>query len=192
MKYFKLLDKESIQNLQPAYFALVMATSIVAIACGLQGLAGVADILAGISIAVFVVLAFLTFVRLFLFHREVLADLMNHARALGFLTIAAGSALLGCELILIRNWYTVAFVLWLASIMSWIFLTYAIFTIFTVKENKPALDQGINGGWLLAVVSTQAVAQLTLLLIPAFPNSADLCCLSVWHSGYGVGCCTFG
>lgn len=58
--------------------------------------------------------------------------------------------------------------------MSWILLTYAIFAALTVKEGKPALDEGINGGWLLAVVSTQAVAQLALLLIPAFPNSGDV------------------
>ncbi len=186
MNQFTLVDKERIRNLQPAYFALVMATSIVAIACQLQHLSRIAELLTALNAAIFVILASLTLTRLALFPREVLADIMNHARALGFLTIAAGSALLGCQFILIASWYTVAFILWIASVIFWVFLTYAVFATLTVKETKPALDQGINGGWLLAVVSTQAVAQLALLLIPAFPNGADVLLflgLALWMWG---------
>jgi tellurite resistance protein TehA-like permease len=168
-----LVNKERIRNLQPAYFALVMATSIVAIACQLEHLSGIAELLTTLNAAMFVVLTSLTLTRLVLFPLEVKADIMNHARAPGFLTMAAGSALLGCEFILIARWYTIAFVLWIASIIAWVFLTYTIFATFTVKESKPALDQGINGGWLLAVVSTQAVAQLALLLIPTNVNEAE-------------------
>jgi len=171
---FTLVNKERIRNLQPAYFALVMATSIVAIACQLEHLGRIAELLTGLNSGMFVILTSLTLARLTFFRREVHDDIMNHARAPGFLTIAAGSALLGCEFILIAGRYRIAFVLWIAGIVSWIFLTYTIFATFTVKESKPTLDQGINGGWLLAVVSTQAVAQLALLLIPMFPGGAEV------------------
>ena len=43
-------------------------------------------------------------------------------------------------------------------------LTYTIFTAFTVKRDKPALDKGINGGWLLAVVATQSLSVSSALL----------------------------
>ena len=174
MNRFTLVNKERIRNLQPAYFALVMATSIVAIACQIEHLGRIAELLTGLNSGMFVILTSLTLARLTLFRREVQDDIMNHARAPGFFTIAAGSALLGCEFILIAGWYRIAFVLWIVGIVSWIFLTYTIFATFTVKESKPTLDQGINGGWLLAVVSTQAVAQLALLLIPMFPDGAEV------------------
>ena len=150
-----------------------MATSIVSIACRLEHLGRAAEVLTGLNAAMFVWLAAITIARLALFPREVRGDIMNHARAPGFLTIAAGSALLGCEFILIFDWFAAAFLLWIAGIAAWIFLTYTIFATFTVQKTKPALDQGINGGWLLAVVSTQAIAQLALLLIPAAPGRAD-------------------
>lgn len=174
MYLVKLVDKERIRNLQPAYFALVMATSIVAIGCNIENLARTAKVLTVLNLGAFVLLVSLTLARLVVFRDEVWADITSHARAPGFLTIPAGSALLGCQLILITGRYSIAFILWIAAIVSWIFLTYTIFATFTVKESKPPLEQGINGGWLLAVVSTQAIAQLALLLIPAFPNGADM------------------
>src|SRR5690606_22627266 len=41
---------------------------------------------------------------------------------------------------------------------------YAIFAVLTVKRDKPTLDRGINGGWLLAVVATQSIAVSSTLL----------------------------
>ncbi len=168
-----IVDKDRIRNLHPAYFALVMATSIVAIACRLQALGQIAELLTALNAAIFVLLSSLTLARLGLFRREIHNDLVSHARAPGFLTIPAGSALLGCQFVLIGGRNNIALLLWIGSLVSWILLTYAIFATFTVKERKPALDEGINGGWLLAVVSTQAIAQLSLLLMPALPGGAD-------------------
>ena len=162
--------RERIRNLQPAYFALVMATSIVAVACWLENLAPIARFLTWLNICLYLAVGSLMLARVIWFPAEVRADLLNHMRAPGFLTAAAGTALLGCQLILISNWYRAAVVLWIAGALLWVLLSYTIFTAFTVKEDKPALDKGINGGWLLAVVSTQAIAQLCLLLTPAFPD----------------------
>ncbi|WP_435101400.1 hypothetical protein [Arhodomonas sp. AD133] len=44
--------------------------------------------------------------------------------------------------------------LWVVAGTLWLVLTYTIFTLFAVKEHKPTLEEGINGGWLLAVVAT--------------------------------------
>ena len=37
---------------------------------------------------------------------------------------------------------------------------YAIFTALTVRDAKPTLPNGINGGWLVAVVATQSLCVL--------------------------------
>ncbi|MEO8442985.1 MAG: tellurite resistance/C4-dicarboxylate transporter family protein, partial [Betaproteobacteria bacterium] len=54
--------------------------------------------------------------------------------------------------------------LWMVALGLWTSLTYTIFVAFTIKENKPPLERGINGAWLLAVVSTQSLAVLSALL----------------------------
>lgn len=42
---------------------------------------------------------------------------------------------------------------------------YTFFTAVTVRENKPAIETGLNGGWLLAVVATQSISVLGTLLV---------------------------
>jgi tellurite resistance protein TehA-like permease len=42
----------------------------------------------------------------------------------------------------------------------WVGLTYAIFAAFTVKREKPTLENGLTGTWLIAVVATQSIALL--------------------------------
>jgi tellurite resistance protein TehA-like permease len=159
---------KGIRNLQPAYFALVMATGIVAIAAQIEGMTVVAKALTWVNVLAFIVLWLLTVGRIVFYPRECFADLIDHARGVGFFTIAAGTAVLGSEFVLVLGKYRLAFVLWFLAAGLWAFLTYAIFTSFTVKEQKPSLAEGINGGWLLAVVATEAVSQLATLLSPMF------------------------
>ena len=47
--------------------------------------------------------------------------------------------------------------LWFVGDRALGLLTYAIFTVLTVKAEKPPLAEGINGGWLRAVVAAQSV-----------------------------------
>jgi tellurite resistance protein TehA-like permease len=78
-------------------------------------------------------------------------------------------------------------VLWVLAIMLWIGLTYTIFTGFTIKERKPALDQGISGAWLLAVVATQSIAVLSALLAAhidqPYKLEMNFVALSMWLWG---------
>ena len=57
--------------------------------------------------------------------------------------------------------------------MLWVVVIYAFFTAVTVREQKPTLEEGINGAWLLAVVATQSVAVLGRLLAPASSTRRD-------------------
>jgi tellurite resistance protein TehA-like permease len=160
---------DAVRHLHPAYFAMVMATGIVAIACQLTGLRPLALCLSWLNIVVFVVLWAFTLARVILFSKDFFRDLFDHKRGPGFFTIVAGTSVLGRQQIIIFGHYGVATAMWFLALPLWAGFTYAIFTGFTVKEDKPSLAEGIHGGWLIAVVATQAVSSLGTLLARQFP-----------------------
>ncbi len=159
-----------IRNLHPAYFAMVMATGIVAIAAHLTGISSLAVALTWLTVVEFATLWVLTLARAIFFPRDFYRDLIDHNRGPGFFTIVAGTSVLGRQLVIIFGHYKMAIVLWFAAIPLWAVFTYVIFTAFTVKAKKPSLAEGIHGGWLIAVVATQAVSSLGTLLSPGFPQ----------------------
>jgi tellurite resistance protein TehA-like permease len=161
--------RAGIQHLHPAYFAMVMATGIVAIGCELTGWRPLAIGLSWLNIIFFLVLWALTLARAFVFPRDFFRDLIDHQRGPGFFTIVAGTSVLGRQQIIIFDHYAVATAMWFLAVPLWAGFTYAIFTGFTVKEDKPSLAEGIHGGWLIAVVATQAVSSLGTLLAHRFP-----------------------
>jgi tellurite resistance protein TehA-like permease len=174
------------RDLQPAYFALVMATGIVAIAAQLEGMALLAKALTWLNALAFAILWILTLLRISLYPRFFFRDLIDHTRGVGFFTVVAGTGVLGSELIVIYDDFHLAFGLWLLAGFLWILLTYSIFTAFTVKQKKPSLAEGINGGWLIAVVATQAISGLASLLASQLGSYEDpvlFLALSFWLCG---------
>jgi tellurite resistance protein TehA-like permease len=174
-----------IRTLHPAYFALVMATGIVSIAAKLLSIPVVPYALLAINVAAFAVLWVLTLMRIVHFPKDVLADLSDHQRGVGFFTTVAATSVLGSQLVIVAGMTRAAFVFWGATLLLWLFLIYAVFTALTVKETKPPLDQGINGGWLVAVVATQSVSTLASLLAPHTSEAALLLFVSLtfWLAG---------
>jgi tellurite resistance protein TehA-like permease len=166
---------------------MVMATGIVLIAAFLLGMVSVAVILFAVNIAAYLVLGLLTILQLVWFPRAFLSDLVDHERGPGFLTSVAGSCVLGSQFILVANNYDVALALWVLGTIEWIILIYGIFAALSVKETKPTLADGINGGWLLAVVSTQSIAELGALISAHWPQPYRLefnfLALSMWLWG---------
>ena len=158
----------ALAEMHPAYFALVMATGIVSLASHFVGLGLIAKALFALNPVFYVVLWVLTLVRLVRFRDRVRADLMNHGRAVGFFTAVAATSVLGSQFVVIGGLVQIATVLWVVAIVLWTLLTYAIFTILTVKTDKPSLSEGINGGWLVAVVAAQSVAVLGVQVAASF------------------------
>jgi tellurite resistance protein TehA-like permease len=173
-------------TLHPAYFALVMATGIVSIACGLLGLRPIGAALLWANSAFFIILWILTGFRLAQFRDRVIADLMDHGRAVGFFTIVAAACVLGSQWLVIADGWMLAAWLWTAGIVLWAAMTYTIFALLTVKEQKPSLAEGINGSWLVSVVAAQSVSVLGTQLAPGFADRAPLVllfCLTMWLGG---------
>jgi tellurite resistance protein TehA-like permease len=156
--------KADLAGLAPAYFGLVMATGIVSIAAHLQAWPQLARMLFYLNNVMYAVLWLLTLARLLWFPQRLLGDLIDHLRGPGFFTLVAATGVLGAQYVLLFADYRIGLLLWIAALVLWLGLTYAIFTAFTVKEDKPALDKGISGAWLLAVVATQSVAVLAAML----------------------------
>jgi tellurite resistance protein TehA-like permease len=153
-----------VTHLPPAYFGMVMATGIVSLAAEQIGFPLLGRGLFLFAIAAYLVLWCLTIVRLLRHRRYFFADMTDHLRGPGFFTMVAASGILGSQSLLLANDESSGFILWLVAVLLWLGLTYTIFTAFTIKPEKPALDKGINGTWLLAVVATQSVAVLSSLI----------------------------
>jgi tellurite resistance protein TehA-like permease len=176
----------NIETLNPAYFALVMATGIVSVASHLLGMAWIARGLFSLNIAAFLIVASLTALRLLCFPRHMLADLTDHKRGVGFFTVVAASCVLGSEFLLVAELRSAAVALWFLGTGLWFVLTYTIFASFTVKESKPSLPDGIHGGWLVSVVAAQSVAMLGGLLAEGFGDYREpvlFFALAMWLGG---------
>ncbi len=160
--------------MHPAYFAMAMATGVVAIACHLFGLREFAAVLSVINLCAYPTLWVLFIARAALFPRRVAADLHDHARAPGYFTMVAATGVLGTQAVLLHGHVEAAVILWWVSVALWAACTYTIFALLTIGDKKPSLAEGINGGWLVAVVATQAVAVLGATLDGAFLGDRDL------------------
>ncbi|HVP19790.1 MAG TPA: tellurite resistance/C4-dicarboxylate transporter family protein [Spirochaetia bacterium] len=165
-----------IADLNPAAFALVMATGIVSIAASLLTMNAVAVVLLWANALFFVVLWALFVLRCAFFFPRVAADLHDHARGPGFFTTVAGTCVFGSQLLIvdgIGSEFPQALGLWFLGAFLWLFIAYAFFTAVIVRETKPALDAGMHGGWLIAVVATQSVSVLASLLAPRTPAASE-------------------
>lgn len=163
-----------LSHLPTAYFALVMATGIVSIASYYFDFNSLAKLLFYFNIAAYIFLCFLYIVRLIIYPKRFVADIIDHAKSPGFLTFVAGSCVLGSQFIIIYGNYTVASALFYIGAIAWLILIYTVFTVFTVKKDKPPINTAISGVWLLIIVSTQSVSVLASQLTGYIPVSADL------------------
>lgn len=174
-------------SLSPGYFSMVMATGIMSIAAHLLGVPVLAKALLALNWLLFIVIGALALAHLVWHPRRVRDDLFNHLNAPGFFTFVAACGVLGSQSLLIGGDLRVAATLGTVGLLAWIGFTYTIFTVLTVKQEKPELARGINGGWLLAVVATQSMAVLAALIAPAVGQplrmELNFFALSMWLWG---------
>ena len=152
-------------DLFPGYFALVMATGIISIACFFLEMKTISFVLLVINVIAYVILWLLLLLRLLRFFKRVKADINDHVRGPGFFTVIAGTCVLGSELLIVIGGVRIAAVLWIIGMFLWVVTMYTFFTAMTIRENKPSIETGLNGGWLLAVVATQSISVLGTLLV---------------------------
>ncbi len=178
--------KARLAAMHPAYFALAMATGIVAIACHQLGLGELAVALAWMNLVAYPTLWVLFIARAVMFRERVIADWGDHGRAPGYFTVVAATGVLGTQVVLLHDGILVAKILWWACVALWAICTYTVFALLTVRDEKPTLAEGINGGWLVAVVATQSVCVLGCTLDGAVLGGRDTALfvlMSFWLGG---------
>lgn len=178
---------EGARDLSPAYFALVMATGIVSIACHMLAIDILAFPLFYLNLIMYVLLWIFTLVRISRYSSHFLADLSNHKISPGFLTIVAATNVLGSQFVILNSDQFAATILWILGLVLWLVLIYTFFTVMTVKEEKPPLESGINGAWQLMVVSTQSITVLGMLIASQFAAWTDMFSFAMLCF-YLVGC----
>lgn len=174
MNVFISSIKKETANLFPSYFALVMASGIVSIAADLLKMPFIAETLFYFNIIAYCILWLMLICRLLFYYQNFLNDFSTHAKSPGFLTIVAGTNVLGSQFIIIQQNYDVAAFLFYLGLMLWLVLIYSFFIMITVRKGKPSLEQGMNGIWLLMVVSTQSISVLGAQLVNHLPFSKEL------------------
>lgn len=176
----------ALATLHPSYFAMVMATGIVSIAAFLTGYGILAIALLACNAVFYPILWILTLLRVAWYPDRVLADLSHHGRSVGFFTTVAATCVLGSQAVVIAGAWRIAAVLWIAGIVLWALLVYGVFTVLTVKAEKPTIVDGLNGGWLVSVVATQSVSVLGTQLSGGFGAYHDrvlFFTLALWLGG---------
>lgn len=151
-------------TLPPSSFAFVMATGIVAIAARQQGLVRASLALFSLNAAAWALLGLLSLLRLQRYPRHMQADLQDHLRSPGFFTAVAGTGVLASGSLALGISFTAAAALAAVAALLWLVVTYGVFAALITKNDKPTLDGGIGGGWLLAVVACQSLALACALL----------------------------
>ncbi len=160
---------EGAASLFPGYFALVMATGVVSIACHLLGLRPIALALIAVNWLAWPMLWALTVVRAVRFPDRLMRDMSDHQRAPGFFTMVAGTCVLGTQNVVVLGATGIGTALWWLGLILWFAIMYTFFTAVTVRARKPSLARGINGAWLIAAVSTQSVVVLRGVIDVAQP-----------------------
>jgi tellurite resistance protein TehA-like permease len=163
----------AIRDLNPGYFAFVMATGIISTGTFLLGPSWLSRTLLAVASAGLVVLSVALVIRLVRFRPSVVADVRAPDRVFGFFTITAGIDVLGVRLAAAGHPLTTAILAVLAAAV-WLLLTYGVPASLLVARTHDSVLGGVNGTWLLWVVSTQSLSVVASTLVPTWPSQSGL------------------
>lgn len=146
----------------PIDFAMVMATGILSIAALLEGYIWLATGLYYINILLFIILLIFMLRRIFVEWSSFKSDLKSYEKGPGVFTFIVAICIIGNQVVLFNEWYTLGRTLLVIAAIAWIFINYSFFFNITVTKKKKSLKDGISGSWLLSVVAIQAMAILII------------------------------
>ena len=174
----------TVLTLYPGYFNLVMATGIVSNAFFLLGQRTLSAALVVVAVAAYLVLVGLLAARGALYPRLLWSDLVDPEHVFLFFTFVAGTDVLGLALHL-RGENGVATGLWLTGLAVWAVLGYFSFSVLTFV-NVEEETEIVHGGWLIAIVGTESLAILGVVLAPRFGSLEDPTLITA-YSLWGIG-----
>jgi tellurite resistance protein TehA-like permease len=146
---------------------MVMATGILALGAHEHAVPVLPRVLFWLNVVFFAALLAAVVVRAIAYRSELTADILSHSRSVGFFTIAAATGVLGIQLFVQMQSPGLATAFLVAAGLLLVTCTYGILTLLTVKPKKPTVVDGLNGGWLVSIVATQAVSRLMVMVASA-------------------------
>ncbi|HET7647006.1 MAG TPA: tellurite resistance/C4-dicarboxylate transporter family protein [Gaiellaceae bacterium] len=178
-----------IAPLFPGYFNLVMATGIVSNGFFLLGHDVLSGVLLVAGFVAFPLLLVALVLRALLYPRRLWADLVDPRLVFTFFTLVAATDVLGSGLHL-RGDDGAATGLWLFALVVWVVLGYLSFSVLTFVNNESGAEV-VHGGWLIAIVGTESLVILGVLLAPRFGSLRDLAQITV-YALWGIGIVFYG
>lgn len=144
----------------PTYFTFVMATGILSVGAKRLGYDTLAWVLLGFTTLGYATVWICGVLRLISARAGLWQDFCHHASGAIFLSGVAGTAVLGSAFIAVGLPLQLSEILFGVAIVAWIVLIYGFLAAVTEGRDKPPLETGLNGGWLLIVVSTASLSVL--------------------------------
>ncbi len=166
------------ERLYPGYFAMTMATGVLATVTYRLGFRSLDVIFLAIAIFSYLVLLAANGLRLWSFSSEFKKDFTDPLRGPGFFTAVVATNVIANALIIVENRPDLAWPLWIFSWVLWLVLIYGFSYSMITRKLKPDLENGINGAWLILVVATQSVSIAGSNLAPASSGPASMLFLS--------------
>jgi tellurite resistance protein TehA-like permease len=174
-----------IRDLNPGDFAFVMATGIISTGNFLLGPPWLSQALLVIAATGFVMLIVALVIRLARYRTHVAADFRAPDRVFGFFAVAASCDLLGTRFASAGHPMVTTGLACLAATV-WLVLTYAVPASLLLAKDRHMGLGGVDGTWLLWVVSTQSLSTDASALVRAWPSQAHLlatAAVGLWSVG---------
>ena len=143
-------------DLDPGYFAAVMASGIVSVGAQLLHQHLLSEVVLVATEVAFVVLSAGYLTRAAAFRPQMAQSLRNPATAMGYFTLVAGTNVLAVRLLMAGH-PLATLILGIAAAVLWLVLSYGLPWSIMFAARRPVLGD-INGTWLIWVVATQSVA----------------------------------
>lgn len=152
--------KKIIKSFPSVYFALPMSTGILAIASYTLTYKHISHFLLYFNTVEMIILGTLIFLRALFYFDRFKKDLASLRRGGSFLAIVAALCVSGTAHSLILGNFTLGAFNWYLATAFWLIIIYAFLIFSITKKKKPVFQKGINGSWLLIIVSAQALSIL--------------------------------
>ena len=149
-----------IGSIFPTYFTFVMATGILSVGAERLSHDVLAHVLLGFTLPGYGVVWICGLSRLISSPVGLWRDFCGHASGPVFLSSVAATAVLGSSSIAVGLPIHFAGILFAAAVVAWVVLIYGFLAMVTEGHEKPSIETGLNGGWLLIVVSTASLSVL--------------------------------
>jgi tellurite resistance protein TehA-like permease len=171
--------RKVVEQFTPAYFAMVMSTGIISLAAHQLHLDWVANGLFYVNLIAYPLCGLLLLGRAVLAFKPMWAELISHAKGPLFLAFVPATCLVGSQFVQLRHNTAVGGGLWLVAVAGWLLLLYVLLVGVSIAEEKPDLEKGLTGAWLLLVVATESLAVLGAKLVPGWAVSTEIGLLGI-------------